>query len=80
MRPLLLPQRRSDGPGRVTDDEHQERKQKVFRAVMAGLMVGSGVFLALRYFFNVGVDPSLVTGTGIGIAVGMFLLQRVQRG
>jgi hypothetical protein len=63
----------------VTDDERQERKQKVFRAVMAGLMVGSGVFLALRYFFNVGVDPSLIAGAGLGITVGMFLLQQVDR-
>ncbi len=63
----------------MTEDERQERKQKIFRAVMAGLMVGSGTFLALRYFFSIGVDPSLIAGTGIGIAVGMFLLKQVGR-
>ena len=61
------------GPG---DDE---RKQKIFRACMFGLMSGSGTFLALRYAFNIGVDPALIAGTGIGIAVGMFLLQQVDR-
>jgi hypothetical protein len=60
----------------MTDDD---RKQKVFRAVMAGLMVGSGVFLGLRYLLNVGVDPSLIAGTGCGIAVGMFLIQRLKQ-
>ena len=61
------------------DDERQDRKQKVFRAVMAGLMVGSGAFLGLRYFFDAGVDPSLIAGAGLGIAVGMFLLQQVDK-
>lgn len=60
----------------MSDDD---RKQKVFRAVMAGLAVGSGVFLALRYAFSVGVDPALIAGTGIGIAVGMFLLKQIDR-
>lgn len=63
----------------MTEDDGQERKQKIFRAVMAGLMIGSGTFLALRYLFNIGVDPSAIAGTGLGIAVGMFLLQRVDR-
>jgi hypothetical protein len=58
----------------MTDDE---RKQKVFRAVMAGLMVGSGLFLSLRYLFKTGVDPALIAGTGLGVAVAVFLLKRV---
>lgn len=57
----------------------EERKQKIVRACMFGLMAGSGTFLALRYLFAIGVDPAAVAGTGIGIAVGMFLLQRVDR-
>ncbi len=63
------------------DDEKARlaRKQKVFRGCMMGLMAGSGVFLALRYAFNVGVDPSLVAATGVGVAVGLFLLQQVER-
>ncbi len=62
---------------RQTDEE---RKQKIFRACMLGLAAGSGTFLALRYALNIGVDPSLIAGTGVGITIGMFLLQRVDRG
>ena len=61
----------------MTDDERQIRKQKIFRACMLGLMAGSGMFLALRYVANLGVDPSLIVGSGLGVAVGMFLLKRV---
>jgi hypothetical protein len=57
----------------------EERKQKVFRAVMAGIAVGSGLFLVLRWGFNVGVDPSLISGTGLGVAVALFLLQRIKQ-
>ena len=63
----------------MTDDEHQARKQRIFRACMIGLMVGSGVFLALRWGLKLAVDPSLIAGTGLGVAVGVFLLQRVDR-
>ena len=45
---------------------------------MAGLMVGSGVFLALRYLVKLDTDPSLIVGAGLGVAVGMFLLKRDQ--
>jgi hypothetical protein len=64
----------------ANDNDNDERKQKVFRAVMAGLAAGSGVFLGLRWGFNLGVDPSLISGTGVGIAVAVFLLQRIKRG
>ena len=57
-----------------------QRKQRIFRACMFGLMAGSGTFLALRYAARLGVDPSLIAGAGVGVAVGMFLLQRVDRG
>ena len=63
----------------MTEDERQQRKQKIFRACMFGLMAGSGTFLALRYLFELGVDPSLIAGCGLGVAVGMFLLQQVDR-
>ncbi len=56
-----------------------ERKQKIFRACMLGLMAGSGTFLALRYAFSLGVDPSLIAGAGVGVAVGMYLLKQVDR-
>lgn len=58
----------------------EERKQKIFRACMFGLMAGSGTFLALRYALNIDVDPALIAGTGVGVAVGMFLLKQVDRG
>ena len=61
------------GPGK------DERKQRIFRACMLGLMAGSGTFLALRFLLNLGVDPSLIAGAGVGVAVGMFLLQQVDR-
>ncbi len=61
------------GPG------DEERKQKIFRACMLGLMAASGMFLGLRYVFNLGVDPSLIAAAGLGIAVGLFFLQRVDR-
>lgn len=57
----------------------EERKQRIFRACMFGLMAGSGTFLALRYLLNVPVDPALIAGGGIGVAVGMFFLQQVDR-
>jgi hypothetical protein len=56
-----------------------ERKQKVFRAVMAGIAAGSGLFLLLRWGLKIGVDPSLISGTGLGVAVAVFLLQRIAR-
>ena len=59
----------------MTDPE--ARKQKIFRACMFGLMAGSGTFLALRYALKLDVDPALIAGAGIGIAVGMFLLKQV---
>lgn len=59
------------GPG---DDE---RRQKIFKACMFGLMAGSGVFLALRYLFDLGVDPALIAGAGLGVAVSMFFLKRI---
>jgi hypothetical protein len=57
----------------------EERKQKVFRAVMAGIAVGSGLFLAMRWGLNIGVDPSLISASGVGVAVALFLLQRIER-
>ncbi len=62
------------------NDAQAARKRKIFRACMFGLMAGSGTFLALRYIIKLGVDPSLITATGIGVAVGMHLLQQVDRG
>ena len=62
----------------ATNDDN-ERKQKVFRAVMAGIAVGSGLFLVLRWGLKIGVDPSLISGTGLGAAVAVFLLQRIKR-
>ncbi len=59
------------GPG---DDE---RRQKIFKACMFGLMAGSGLFLALRYLLNLDIDPALIAGAGLGVAVGMFFLQKV---
>ncbi len=59
------------GPG---DDE---RKQKIFKGCMFGLMTASGVFLGLRYLLDVGVDPALIVATGLGVAVGMFFLKKV---
>ena len=59
--------------------EDEERKQKIFRACMLGLMAASGTYLSLRYLFKVGVDPALIAGAGLGVAVGLFFLQRVQR-
>ncbi len=59
------------GPG---DDE---RRQKIFRACMFGLMAASGTFLGLRYVFNLGIDPALIAGAGLGVAVGMYFLQQV---
>ncbi len=61
----------------MSQDDDQLRKQKVFRSVMLGLASGSGTFLLLRYVAKLDVDPSLIAGTGIGIAVGLFLLQQV---
>lgn len=55
----------------------EERKQKIFRACMFGLMAGSGTFLALRYLINLDVDPAVIVGTGVGVSVGMFLLKQV---
>ena len=63
-------------PRMASNDD--ERKQKVFRAVMAGIAAGSGLFLALRWGLNVGVDPSLISATGVGLAVAIFLLQRIK--
>ncbi len=63
----------------MTEDQQNARKQKIFRACMLGLMAGSGTFLALRYVVQLGVDPSLIVGTGLGVAVGMFLLKQVDR-
>ena len=68
------------GVGRVIGPGNDERKQRIFRACMIGLMVASGTFLALRYVARLGVDPSLIVGTGLGVTVGMLLLQRVDRG
>lgn len=64
----------------MSEDEQWARKQRIFRACMFGLMAGSGTFLALRYLFNLGVDPSLIAGAGVGVALGMHLLQKVDRG
>ena len=64
---------------RMTEDEQNIRKQKIVRACMLGLMVGSGTFLALRYLAKIDVDPSLIVGTGLGVAVGMFLLKQVDK-
>ena len=61
------------------DDEQQQRKQRIFRACMFGLMAGSGTFLALRYVAKLGVDSSLIAGAGLGVAVGMFLLKQVDK-
>jgi len=61
------------GPG------EDERRQKIFRACMFGLMAASGTFLALRYLFSIGVDPALIAGAGVGVAVGMYFLQRVDQ-
>ena len=63
----------------MTDDERQARKQKIFKAVMFGLMAGSGLFLALRYLLKLDVDPSLIAGTGVGVALAMFLLKQVDQ-
>ena len=63
----------------MTDDERKIRKQKIFRACMLGVMAGSGGFLVLRYLFRIDIDPALIAGAGIGVAVGMFLLQRVDK-
>ena len=46
---------------------------------MFGLMAASGTFLALRYLFKVDVDPALIAGAGLGVAVGVFLLKQVDR-
>ena len=64
---------------RMTDDEQAVRKRRIFKACMLGLMAGSGTFLALRYVGRLDVDPSLIVGAGIGVAVGMFLLRQVDR-
>ncbi len=77
---FLLPTANCPLPRTMTEDDRQARKQKIFRACMIGLMVGSGTFLALRYVARLGVDPSLIVGTGLGIAVGMFLLKQVDQG
>jgi hypothetical protein len=61
----------------MSQDENQIRKQKVFRAVMLGLACGSGTFLVLRYLLRLEVDPSLIAGTGVGISIGLFFLQRI---
>jgi hypothetical protein len=63
----------------MATDDNDDRKQKVFRAVMAGIAAGSGLFLALRWGLKIGVDPSLISGTGLGVAVAVFLLQRIEK-
>ena len=64
----------------MTDDERQLRKQKIFKAVMLGLMTGSSIFLAERYLLKLEPEISLVVATFFAVAVGMHLLQRVDKG
>lgn len=61
----------------MTEDERKARKQKIFKGVMTGLMVGSGVFLAERYILKLDVDTSLIVATGLAVAVAVYLLQKI---
>ncbi len=63
----------------MTEDERQLRKQKIVKAVMFGLMTGSGIFLAERYLLKLDSDISLIVATFFAVAVGMHLLQQVDK-
>jgi hypothetical protein len=63
----------------MSEDNDQQRKERTFRAVMTGLMVGSGLFLALRYLAGFATDPSLIASAGIGVAVAVFVLKSTDR-
>ena len=60
-------------------DSDRDRKQRVFRAVMLGLMAGSAMFLAERYLLKIEVETALVVATGIAVAVTVHLLQQITR-
>ena len=63
----------------MTEDERRQRKQRIFRACMLALMAGSGTFLALRLVVSLGVEAALIAAAGVGTAVGIFLLQQMDR-
>lgn len=58
-------------------EAQRKRKQRIFKSVMIGLMVGSAVFLAERYLLRIDPDTSVIVATFFAVATGMFLLQRV---
>jgi hypothetical protein len=56
------------------------RKNKVVRAVMFGLMAGSGLFLALRMALKLDVEISLIAATFSAFSVAVFLLHKIATG
>lgn len=63
----------------MSEPSDKDRKERVFRAVMLGLMAGSATFLAERYLLRIDVETALVVAAGIAVAVAVHLLQKVQR-
>lgn len=63
----------------MSEQPDKDRKERVFRAVMLGLMAGSATFLAERYLLKIEVDTALIVATGIAVAVAVHLIQQIAR-
>ena len=63
----------------MADDAQKARKDKVFKAVMLGLMTGSAVFLGERYLLALDVDTSLLVATFCAVGVAVFRLQLIDK-
>jgi len=63
----------------MSEPSDKERKERVFRAVMLGLMAGSATFLAERYLLRIEVDTAAIVAAGIAVAVTVHLLQQIKR-
>ena len=63
----------------MSEAQDKARKEKTFKAVMIGLMVGSGTYLAERYLLKIDVDTAVVVATGVAVALTVYLLQQIAR-
>ena len=63
----------------MADDAEKKRKDRVFKAVMLGLMAGSAVFLGERYLLKLDADTSLIVATFCAVAVAVYLLQKIDK-
>jgi len=48
---------------------------RLTRSILIGIMLCSGLFLLLRMFFDVDVDPALIAGAFVGVSGGMLFYQ-----